>query len=62
VDQGHGLVPRIGSPRRLPQVDVSVQQTLQAEVLGEGGREQQARIRDQVVVIETDVEPVQGVR
>ena len=37
-DQGHHLVPRVGPPRRVAQVEVMVNEFPQAQVLGQGGR------------------------
>ncbi len=62
VDDGHGLVPDVGPSGRSPQVHGQVEQSLQLEVLGQGRRKQEPGIGHKMIVIETDVEPVQGVR
>src|SRR6266508_6594487 len=62
VNDGHGLVPDVRPSGRRPQVEDRVEQLLQPEVLREGGGQQQAGICHQMIVVETDVEPVQGVR
>ena len=58
-DQGHHLVSRVRPPRRIPQVEVMVNQLGQAQVLGEGGRKQQPGVVDQAVVIEGNLDAVE---
>ena len=57
-DQGHHLVPRVGPPRRAAQVEVMVNEFPQAQVLGECGRQEQAGIGHQAVVVKEDADPV----
>ena len=60
-DQRQDLVVDVGAAGLRPQVDVLVDQLLQAQVMGERRRQDQARIRHQPVVIEGRVDPVEGV-
>src|SRR6266511_1825261 len=46
----------------VPPVHGRVEQSLQLEVLGQGRRKPAPGIGHKMIVIETDVEPVQGVR
>ena len=57
-DQRQQLVPRVGPPRRAARVEVTVDEFPQAQVLGEGGRQEQAGIGHQAVVIKDDADPV----
>ena len=57
-DQGQQLVASVRPARRVTEVEVAVGELLQTEMLGERGREQQARIGHQAVVVEGDVYPV----
>ena len=57
-DQRQQLVPRVGPPRRAAEVEVTVYEFPQAQVLGEGGRKEQAGIGHQAVVIKDDADPV----
>ena len=57
-NQGHHLVSRVGPPRRAAQVKVMVNEFPQAEVLGEGGRQEQAGIGHQAVVVKDDANTV----
>ena len=51
-DQGHHLVSRVRPPRRIPQVEVMVNQLTQAEIQGQCGRKDQPGIGHQAVVVE----------
>ena len=55
-DQGHHLVSRVRPPRRIPQVEVMVNQLTQAQ--GQGGRKEQP-IVDQAVVVEGNLDAVE---
>ena len=57
-DQGQQLVAGVRPPRRVTEVDATVGELLQTEMLGERGREEQPRIGHQAVVVEGDVYPV----
>ena len=50
--QGHHLVAGVGPPRRAAEIEVIVYEFPQPQVLGEGGRQQQAGIGHQAVVVE----------
>ena len=43
-NQGHQLVSGVGPPRRATEIEVIVNEFPQAQVLGEGGRQEQAGI------------------
>ena len=58
-DQGHHLVSRVRPPRRIPQVEVMVNQLTQAEIQGQGGRKEQPGIVDQAVVVEGNLDAVE---
>ena len=49
--QRHHLVSRVRPPRRIPEVEVTVNEFTQAHVLGQGGRKEQPSIVDQAVVV-----------
>ena len=57
-DQRQQLVPRVGPPRRAAEVEVTVDGFPQAQVPGEGGRQEQAGIGHQAVVIKDDADSV----
>ena len=57
-NQGHQLVSRVRPPRRIPQVNVVVDQFTQTQVLGQGGRKEQPGIGHQAVIIEGDLDAV----
>ena len=50
--QRQHLVSRVRPPRRIPEVEVTVNEFTQAHVLGQGGRQEQPGIVDQAVVVE----------
>ena len=56
--QGQHLVSRVRPPRGIAQVEVTVDEFPQAQVPGEGGRQEQAGIGHQAVVIKDDADPV----
>ena len=56
--QGQHLVSRVRPPRRIPEVEVMVNEFTQAHALGEGGRKEQPRIVDQAVVVEGDLDAI----
>ena len=56
--QGHHLVARIGSSRRMVQVEVPVNQWRQAKMQAQRGRKEQPSIGHQAVVIKGDLDPV----
>ena len=56
--QRHHLVAGVGSPRRISQVNVVVDQFTQTQVLGEGDRQDQPSIGHQAVVVEGNVDAV----
>ena len=56
--QGHHLVPGVGPPRRAAQVKVMVYEFPQAQMPGEGGRQEQAGIGHQAVVVKDDANTV----
>ena len=61
-DQGQQLVAGVRPPRRVTEVDAAVGELLQTEMLGERGREEQARVVHEAVVVEGDVYPVRVAR
>ena len=56
--QRQQLVSRVRPPRRIPEVEVMVNEFTQAHALGEGGRKEQPSIVDQAVVVEGDLDAV----
>ena len=50
--QRQHLVSRVRPPRRMPEVEVTVNEFTQAHALGQGGRKEQPSIVDQAVVVE----------
>jgi hypothetical protein len=61
-DEGEELVADVRSSGCSPQNEVTLRQRLQAEVVGQRGRQQQPRVGHQVVVVEGRVEAVKPVR
>ena len=57
-DQRHYLVASVGPPRRAAEVEVMVDEFPQAQVLGEGGRQEQAGIGHQAAVVKDDADTV----
>ncbi len=55
-DQRQPLVPYVGTSRHAAEEDVIVDQFLQAQVLGEGGRKEQSGIGHQAVVVKDDAD------
>ena len=55
---GQQLVPRVGSTRRISQVNVAVHQLTQTQMVGQGDRQEQSGIGHQTVIIEGDVDAV----
>ena len=56
--QRQQLVSRVRPPRRIPEVEVTVNEFTQAQVLGESGRQEQAGIGHQTVVVKDDANTV----
>ena len=56
--QGHHLVARIGSARRMAQVEAPLNQLGEAKVQGQCGRQDQPSIGHQAVVIKGDLDTV----
>ena len=56
--QGQHLVARVRPPRRISEVNVTVDEFTQTQVLGEGDRKEQPSIGHQAVVVEGDLDPV----
>ena len=56
--QGHHLVARVRPPWRAAEIEVIVYEFPQAQVLGEGGRQEQPGIGHQAVVVEDDTDTV----
>ena len=56
--QRQQLVPRVGSTRRISQVNVAVHQFTQTQMLGQSDRQKQSGIGHQTVVVEGDVDAV----
>ena len=52
--QGHQLVSGVGPPRRAAQVKVMVNEFPQAQMPGEGGRQEQTGIGHQAVIVKDD--------
>jgi hypothetical protein len=61
VDQGQQLAPRMGGAGPLAQVDQRIGGLLDAQPLGQGGRQQQPGVGDRIGVVKADVELVQAV-
>ena len=57
-DQGHHLVAGVGPARRAAEIEVMVYEFPQAQVLGESGRQEQAGIGHQTVVVKDDANTV----
>ena len=57
-NQGNQLVAGVGPPRRAAEIEVIVYEFPQAQVLGEGGRQEQAGIGHQPVVVKDDANTV----
>ena len=57
-DQRQHLVPRVRPSRRAAEVKVMVDEFGQAQVLGEGHREQQPSIGHQAVVVKRDLDAI----
>ena len=57
-DQRQHLVPRVRPSRRAAEVKVMVDEFPQAQVLGEGHREQQPSIGHQAVVVKRDLDAI----
>ena len=57
-DQRHHLVAGVRPPRRAAEVEVTVDEFPQAQVPGEGGRQEQAGIGHQAVIVEGDTDAV----
>jgi hypothetical protein len=62
MDQRHRFVPDVRSAGGVPQVDVLIDQLAQAEMLSEGGRQDQPGVGHRVLVVEGHREPVETVR
>ena len=56
--QGHNLVSRVRPARRSSEVNVTVDEFTQTQVLGEGDRKEQPSIGHQAVVVERDLDAV----
>ena len=56
--QRHHLIAGVGSAWRIAQVEPPVNQLGQAEILGQGGRQEQPGIGHQAVIVEGDLDPV----
>ena len=61
-DERQQLVADVGAAGLVAQVEVLVDEPLQAQVVGQRGRQQEARIGHQAVVVEGRVEAVEAVR
>jgi hypothetical protein len=61
VDQGQQLAAGPVRARPLAQIDQRIGGLLDPQPLGQGGRQQEARVGDGVGVVEAGVELVQGV-
>jgi len=61
-DERERLDADVRPARRGPEVDVPIEELPQAEVAGERGREQEARVGDEAGVVEGRGDPVLGVR
>ena len=57
-NQGHQLIAGVGPPRRAAGIEVMVYEFPQAQVLGEGGRQEQADIGHQAGVVKDDANTV----
>jgi len=62
VNECHGLGAHVGVTRRVAQVDVIVEELAQAEVLGQGGCQDQAGVGDGVLVVEGHGDAVEAVK
>ena len=56
--QCHHLVSRVRPPRRIPQVNVVVNQFTQTQVLGQSGRKEQPGVCHQPMIVEGDFDAV----
>ena len=57
-NQSHHLVAGVGPPRRAAEIEVMAYEFPQTQVLGEGGRQDQAGIGHQAGVVEGDANTV----
>ena len=57
-DQRQHFVSRVGPPRRAAEVGVMVDEFPQAQMLGEGGRQEQAGIGHQAMAVKDDADTV----
>jgi hypothetical protein len=61
-DEREQLVADVRPTDRLPEVQVRLDELAQAEMRGEGGRQEEPRVGHQAIVVEGRVEPVEAVR
>ncbi len=61
-DEGQELVADVRPAMRPPELKVLVDQLAQAQVVSEGGRQEEPRVGHQTVVVEGHIEPVEAVR
>ena len=59
--EGQHLVADVGPAHPLAEVEVLVDEGAEAEVMGERGRQDQARIGHQAVIVERGIDPVEAV-
>ena len=60
-DKAQELVARVGPARRLPEVEVLLDELLEAEVRSERGRQEEPRVGHQAVVVKGRGEPIETV-
>jgi hypothetical protein len=56
------LVADVGPSRFVAQVEVGIDELAEAQMLGQGGRQEEARISHQTVIVKGRVNPVEAVR
>jgi len=61
-DECQELVADVGPTRRGAQVETLVDELPEAQMVGQRGRQQEARVGQQALVVEGRVEPVEAVR
>jgi hypothetical protein len=60
-DERQEFVPGVGPAGGRTEVEVLVHELAQTQVLGQGGRQEEARVGDEAVVAEGGFQPVEGV-
>ena len=62
MNNGHRFQSDVCTTPGIAEIDATVEQLPQAEMLGERGRQNQSRVSDQMFIIEDHIETVEAVR